>query len=364
LKVRFLHGPSESPLSKRAFSFLGNSRRFDLKGCEAKLARAASGSLTARDIASEPSEFEHHDRVCFNVLGLGTRRGQDLGVYERKKVGMSLREGLREMPSNAAGLLSRARDRQRGLSAAVRDAAPIGGDSVEIRMKRAEEAAERARDAEQRALEATHEAEDRSDHAREVSEHARARVAEVERETERQIKQRVAEAEKAAADLVKREREAAEADAEEERQEVYAEVDEEIEAAERDAEEAQQRADELLQDAAEQLAEARRLAEESVEAARAKAAEAQRQAQQLADEAEQQVKETEARIAAAEQIGAQSKANAKGAARELQRGGNGGLQSHSKPELLDLAAGIGIEGRTTMRKGELIDAIAKASRSR
>ena len=65
------------------------------------------------------------------------------------------RTGLREMPSNAAWLLSRAlnpaeavgtaaesatagaRDQGRKVSAAVVDAAPVGGDSVEIRMKRA-----------------------------------------------------------------------------------------------------------------------------------------------------------------------------------------------------------------------------------
>src|ERR671921_2559305 len=63
------------------------------------------------------------------------------------------RTGLREMPSNAAWLLSRARDRRHRISAAVIDAAPVG-DSVEIRMRRAREAAERAREAEERAVEA------------------------------------------------------------------------------------------------------------------------------------------------------------------------------------------------------------------
>ena len=80
------------------------------------------------------------------------------------------RTGLREMPSNAAWLLSRAlkpaeaiesaaesatasaRDRSRKLGAAVVDAAPMGGDSVEIRVRRARDAAERAREAEDRAV--------------------------------------------------------------------------------------------------------------------------------------------------------------------------------------------------------------------
>src|SRR3712207_2903969 len=119
------------------------------------------------------------------------------------------RTGLREMPSNAAWLLSRARDRRHGISAAVIDAAPVG-DSVEIRMKRAREAAEQAREAEERAIEAGQEAEQRAEHAREVRDRGRAVLAELREETTREIKQRVSEAQQAADEMVKRERQAAE----------------------------------------------------------------------------------------------------------------------------------------------------------
>ena len=69
------------------------------------------------------------------------------------------RSGLREMPSNAAWLLSKAlkpaeavgdaaesatagaRDRGRKLTATMLDVAPIGGDSVELRLRRARDAA-------------------------------------------------------------------------------------------------------------------------------------------------------------------------------------------------------------------------------
>jgi hypothetical protein len=113
------------------------------------------------------------------------------------------------------------------------------------------------------------------------------------------------------------------------------------------------------------LAEARRLANEATDAARKAAEEAHRQAQQLADEAEQQATEAEARVSAAEQIREHSEATAKDTARALQRDArNGGLESFNKPELVELAAGIGIEGRTNMTKAELVDAIAKASRTR
>jgi Rho termination factor, N-terminal domain len=255
--------------------------------------------------------------------------------------------GLREMPSNAAWLLSRGRDRRRKVSAAMVDAAPVGGDSVEIRMKRARDSKER------------------SEYARQVSERGRARVAEVDRETSRWIKQRVAEAQKAADELVERERQAAEEDAQEEQQEVYAAVEEETEDAQLEAEEAQERAEALVEDATSKLADARRLAEEAAEAARAAAEEAHRQAKQLADEAEQQASDAEARVAAAEQLREQPKATAKDTARRLERGTtNGDLESYNKPELMELAASIGIEGRTNMTKGELVGAITKASRTK
>src|SRR4051794_37969000 len=126
------------------------------------------------------------------------------------------RTGLREMPSNAAWLVSRvlnpadavgtaaesvtagARDRGRRVAATVVDAAPIGGDSVEIRLKRAREAAEQAREAEDRAVEAARESKERSDHARQVAELGHARLKELDREASRRVKQRVADAQQAA----------------------------------------------------------------------------------------------------------------------------------------------------------------------
>jgi colicin import membrane protein len=292
------------------------------------------------------------------------------------------RTGLREMPSNAAWLLSRAlkpaeslgdaahataadmRDRGRKASAALVDAAPVGGDSVDIRMKRAREAAERARDVEQEAVEASQAARGLAEHARKVSERGQAQLAQVERETDRQVKQRVGEAQKAADEAVRREREEAEADAEEQRQQTQAEVDEQLQDAEREAEEAQARAEELIAEATERLAEARRLAGEATDAARAAADEAHRQARELADEAEQQASDADARIEAAEQLREHSEATAKSTAQELKRApANGELESYNKPELVDLASSMGIEGRTTMTKAELVDAIAKASRT-
>ena len=293
------------------------------------------------------------------------------------------RTGLREMPSNAAWLLSRvvkpgeaigtaaesaaasARDRGRKVGAALVDSAPVSGDSVEIRVRRAQDAAERAREAENRAAEAARESKALADHARQVSEHGRARVKEADRETSRHVKDRVAEAQKAADEFVKHERQAAEADAAERRQEAQKEVDNEIEEAQRDAGASQQRAEELVEDATEALAEARGLADEAVEAARSAAEEANRQAQQLANDAEHQASDAEARVKATEQIRERSVTTAKHTARELNRDTtNGGLKSYNKPELVELAASIGVKRRTSMTKGELVDAITRSSRQR
>jgi hypothetical protein len=293
------------------------------------------------------------------------------------------RTGLRELPSNAAWLLSGALkpaeairtvadsatagalDRGRKVGAAVIDAAPVGGDSVEIRMRRAQDATEQAREAEDRAVEAARESKALADRARQVDERGRARVKDVDRELSRYVQQRLAEAQKAAEEFVKRERQAAEADAEEQRQEVQEEVDTESEEAQRDAEASRERAEELVEEATEALAEARRLADEAAEAARAAAEEAKRQAQQLANEAEQQARDAEARVQATEKIRKHSVAAAKQTARQLDRETtNGGLKSYKKPELVELAASVGIKQRTSMTKGELVDALTKAARKR
>jgi colicin import membrane protein len=293
------------------------------------------------------------------------------------------RTGLSELPSNAAWLLSRAlapveaagsasgsaasgtQDRARKVGASVLDAAPIGGDSVETRMKRARAAAERAREAEEQAVEAARVAKERADHARRVAERGRARVTEVKRETNRGVERRIAEARRDADEAIKREREAAQADAEEELRQAQAEVAAETEDAQRDGEAAQERAKELVEEATRRLAEARRVADEATEAARAAADEAHRQAQQLVNEAEQQANDADAQAAAAEEVRERSKTTAKRTVRELEGDAtNGSLESYNKTELLDLAATIDIEGRTQMTKAELVDAIAKASRTK
>lgn len=290
--------------------------------------------------------------------------------------------GLREMPSNAAWLVSRVlkpggnvtdaaestiagvRDRRRKLAAEMVDAAPVGGDSVNIRMRRAQEAGARAREAEDHAVAAAQESKASSNHARDVSQRGRAYLREVEREIEREIKQRVGQAQKAADDMVRRERTEAEAEAEERRQEARAEVEQRIEDANREAAEAQQQAEELVEQATERLAEARHLAAEAASAAREVADEAHRHAQHLAADAEQQAEAADAQVKAAEQLRERSEQTAKETARQLQGDeSNADLGSYRKPELVELAASMGIEKPTTMSKPQLVATISKASRA-
>jgi hypothetical protein len=62
---------------------------------------------------------------------------------------------------------------------------------------------------------------------------------------------------------------------------------------------------------------------------------------------------------------AHAAATAKRTARELDRETtDGGLDAYKKPELVELAASIGIENRTNMTKAELVDAISTATRRR
>jgi colicin import membrane protein len=292
------------------------------------------------------------------------------------------RTGLREMPSNAVWLMSRVlrpvdaiqeaggtaaasvRDQGRKIGAGVVDAAPVGGDSVEIRIRRAREAADRAREAEDRAREAGERARSRAEKVKELSERGRRRVQEAEGQSNRDVEQRVAEAEKTAQEFVQRERRAAEADAEEHRRAVAEEVENEIAETHSEAEEARKDAEELVADASDKLAEAGQLADEAAEAARAAAEEAERQAKELAGQADRQATEADAKVKTTEELRDQRVASATRTARALNRDTTNGLSSYSKAELMDLAAGIDVRGRSTMTKDELIAALRTASRKR
>ncbi|HEX5468370.1 MAG TPA: hypothetical protein VFW80_04905 [Gaiellaceae bacterium] len=257
-----------------------------------------------------------------------------------------------------------ARDQGRKLEAALIDSTPVGGDSVDVRIKRAQEAAERAHEAEDEARAAAQEAKADAQRLKEISERGRARLRDFERQSDREVEQRVAEAQRAAEDFVRREREAAEADAGEQRNEIAEDVESEIADAADDAEQSRQSAEELVAEASDKLAEAKRLADEAAEAARVAAAEAQRQAQELAGQAERQASAADTKVKTTEELRDQLVTTARETARALNRETANGLSSYNKAELVELAAGIGIRGRSTMTKDELVAALRTASRRR
>jgi len=270
------------------------------------------------------------------------------------------RMGLRELRADAARLAFRTirpddlagsaaagtRDKARELEASVVEPMPLR-DSVETRMQRARSAAQRAQEAEEEALEAARSSKVSSERVKELAENNRAWLTDLKREVNDRVKQRVAEARRAADEQVERERAAAQSEADEELEAAQAQTNGELEAAKRDAESAERRAKALQAESRERLAEARQLSDEAVQAARAVAEEANRQAQQLVEDAEQQAQSADEKVPVAAQVRVEAT--------------NGNLESHSKAELLDLAASMGIEGRTNMSKAELISAITKAA---
>jgi colicin import membrane protein len=314
--------------------------------------------------------------------------------------------GLRELPTNAAWLLSQiqqakagpaaagTREKARKLKTTVLEAAPVGesaetrdGDSVETRMERARAAADRAQEAEAEARKAARAAEESTKHLRELTESNRAWLAEVKRDLDGRAEERIAEAQRAAEaqvrdaqraaeELVARtrrgadehieeERRAARSEADEDFAKVQAEATEEIDGARRDAEAAQQRADEHRAQSRE------RLADEAVQAARAVAEEAQRQAAQVAKDAEGQPQaggeegQPQAggeEVEAAKQVRVEADARTTGNGPKRQREQpDGNLESRSRAELLDIAASAEIEGRMRMSKQELISAISNVA---
>jgi colicin import membrane protein len=254
--------------------------------------------------------------------------------------------GLRELPSNAAWLVSRVlsadvtdpaagpRDTARRIRASVEDVAPVG-DSVETRMARARAAAERAQRTEEEALAAAEESKRSSDHARVVSESNRTQIAELRRELKQRVERAIAEARRAADEEVARARTAAQAEADEELAERQSEAEAETQAAQHEAEVAQERAQELVAEARERLTTARQLADEATKAARAAADEAHRQAQQLADDAEQQAKAADQKVIAAERVAKTAGTTGEDAAqRPASREVDGDLEAHTEGELL------------------------------
>ncbi|HMN98499.1 MAG TPA: Rho termination factor N-terminal domain-containing protein [Miltoncostaeaceae bacterium] len=277
------------------------------------------------------------------------------------------RTAIAELPENAGWLMRRyltpasvdhavdgARDGVRRVGDTVADAMPFGPDSLDLRLQRAREALEDARGAEEDALRRAREADDLAAREKAVVAEGRQRIQEAKRAGAAETRQRVADA-----------RAEAEADAARRVDEVAARNEAEREQAAQRAREARDAADEEMRAAQEQLAAARALADEAAEAARAAADDAHRRARAMSDQADATARAAEARAAEAD--------GARDAVRDEAAGLVGDADSapalediagKTKPELVDLAASLGIDGRSGMTKDELVQAVRRASTRR
>ena len=283
-----------------------------------------------------------------------------------------------EFPDNAGWLMrkiatprpvERAIDEARGgprrVSESIADAVPFGGDSLDLRLNRAREALEDAERAEEHALQQMGEANDLAQRAKTVAADGRRRLQETKAAGDAATKRRVAEAQRRANAMVAEERAAAEADASRDLDEVAAQNEAEAEDAQRRAEEAHDRAEAEMDAAREQLAEARTLADEAAEAARSAAEEAHRRARAMTEQAEAQSRAADERAAEADRArGSVTLQTAEFVQQTEKAPAADDLADKTKPELLDLAASLEIEGRSGMTKAELAKAVRRASSNR
>jgi hypothetical protein len=297
--------------------------------------------------------------------------GDDAGRW----VVQQAKTAVTEFPENAGWLMRRfltrppvdravndARGGARRVTESIADAVPFGPDSLDLRLHRAQEALEDARRAEQRALERVSEAKELAKRADAVTADGRRRQQEARSAAQAETKRRVAEARRRADAMVAEEQAAAEADADKRLDEVAAQVEAEREDARTRSEDARERAEAEMDDARRQLAEARALADEAAEAARHAAEEAHRRARAMTEQAEAQSRAADERAAEADKARGSVTLQTAELVRETEKApAADGLAAKTKPELLDLAASLEIEGRSGMSKDDLVKAIRRAS---
>ncbi len=280
-----------------------------------------------------------------------------------ENTGWLMRRFLTPPPVERAA--SEARGGARRVSDSIADAVPFGPDSLDLRLHRAQQALEDAERAEERALRTTSEANDLAERVETVTADGRRRQQEAKAAADGETKRRVAEARRRAEAMIAEEQAAAEADAGKHLDEVAAQNDAEREEAERQAEDARQRAEAEMDAARAQLAEARALADQAAEAARSAADEAHRRARAMTEQAEAQSRAADERAAEADEArGSVALQTAEFVRQTEEAPAADDLTEKTKPELLDLAASLEIDGRSGMTKDDLVKAIRRSSGNR
>ncbi len=320
--------------------------------------------------------------------------------------------GLKDLPSNAAWVAGRMRRTPaKGLSGASDAATGVGsalsharrsvaehmpfvgnGTAVDALVGSARSTAEEAREAESRALALAQEARQAAEEAKRASEAAFEQARQTEAESRAVASERidkvktetsaqVAKVKSDADERVQAARHDADERVAEERRQAKQEADAAIarakdaaansaRAAQQAAEEASDRAQEAVARATDAVARARETADRAAQAALAAAATAGREAERLAAEAGEvrsQVAEYEQATNGSGQASTTSVRTAPPVpARRARRSPRRAAPStaQSKADLVRQAAALGIEGRTTMSKVQLVNAIKKAPAGR
>ncbi|MBE1515752.1 coiled-coil domain-containing protein [Nesterenkonia halotolerans] len=288
-----------------------------------------------------------------------------LGWFTRKA-----KEGIADIPANIAWLVKGAPSGSSGDDSSgpgqrarevIADTVPFGKDSLDVRIKRAQDALADARRSEQQAVELSQDAKERSETAKQVAEEGRRRKAQAEKENKAEVNARVKEAQKRADEMVAKERSEAESDASENLEQVTSEIRDQNEKAQDEAQAAKERAEAAVESAIEEMTEARKLADDAAAQAREAAEEAHRQAEALADRAGERAEEADATLAETQEIHAGVSKESATVVQEVQTNEvTEDLASYTKADLLKLATNLDIQGRNSMLKSDLITAIEEA----
>ncbi|MCU0310928.1 MAG: hypothetical protein MUE36_08295 [Acidimicrobiales bacterium] len=306
----------------------------------------------------------------------GTRKSGGNGAgHRRHSLGELAVTGVKDLPRNAAWALSKALHPVEevaheatdalGTAAtrgrrAVRQVTPSGighfrsEGSVEQLVQRAARAAELASSAEDEAMRRADEARRTADLARRTAEAAEERRTGAQADAEAMIQSRLEAVEEAGAERIRR----AEQEAREQTERVRAEVeqaaaealrklgdqlDREVASTREQAEESTHRAEQALA-----------IADDAVGQARELAAEARRAAEEMAEAATR----TADRLRWDDRSDAEAAVTSASAAAVIPRDE---LEDHTKAELLQLAADADVEGRSSMTKHDLIEALSSLS---
>lgn len=290
------------------------------------------------------------------------------------------RDGLVDLPANAAWLLGRAFPEPDGAASpatrngsgvragaqrakvALTDAIPGLPDSVESRARQAHAALADAREAERKALEAAESAKESAARATQAREDADRRIAQAVEERDALVAEREQRAQVRADAMVAEARQAAEGEGDKLVAKVREQADREAGRAQAEAEAARARAQQQVDDATARLAEARRLAEEAAAAAQEAADAAHAEAERLADDAGRHAEQAEEQLRSTEQLQQEVTREAAQTVRAAEgRDEVADLSEHTRAELLELAAALDVDGRSSMRKAELVRAVKKAT---